>query len=95
MSSGSRLYDHFVQLEAVTPGEYKMGGVNLTIDYAVHDTPFGKAFIAATPRGICNFSFLEHAEIDEHLTGLNQKWPHATVHENHQRTRAIIKALFD
>ena len=26
LSSGSRLYDHFVHLEAVTPGEYKMGG---------------------------------------------------------------------
>ena len=25
LSSGSRLYDHFVHLEAVTPGEYKMG----------------------------------------------------------------------
>ena len=31
LSSGSRLYDHFVQLEAVTPGEYKTGGLGLTI----------------------------------------------------------------
>ena len=64
LSSGSRLYDHFVHLEAVTPREYKMGGAGLTIEYAVHDTPFGKAFIATTPRGICNFAFLESAEID-------------------------------
>lgn len=94
LSSGSRLYDHFVHLEAVTPGEYKNGGANLTIEYAVHDTPFGKAFIAITPRGICNFSFLEHAEIDAHLTGLNKKWPHATVHENRQRTLAVINSMF-
>ncbi|MEJ6774328.1 MAG: AraC family transcriptional regulator, partial [Porticoccaceae bacterium] len=26
LSSSSRLHDHFVQLEAVTPGEYKSGG---------------------------------------------------------------------
>ena len=26
LSSSSRLYDHFVQLEAMTPGEYKTGG---------------------------------------------------------------------
>ncbi len=57
LSSGSRLYDHFVHLEAVTPGEYKMGGAGLTVEYAVHDTPFGRAFIAITPRGVCNFSF--------------------------------------
>lgn len=94
LSSGSRLYDHFVHLEAVTPGEYKKGGENLTIEYAVHDTPFGKAFIAITPRGICNFSFLEHAGIDMHLTDLSKKWPHAMVHENRQRTLAVINSMF-
>ena len=94
LSSGSRLYDHFVHLEAVTPGEYKKGGVGLTIEYAVHDTPFGKAFIATTPRGICGFAFLESAQIDEYLTGLHKKWPHARVHENRQRTLAVIKGMF-
>ena len=94
LSSGSRLYDHFVHLEAITPGEYKKGGAGLTIEYAVHDTPFGKAFIAITPRGVCNFSFLENTEIDGHLTGLSKKWPHATMHENRQRTLAVIKAMF-
>ena len=94
LSSGSRLYDHFVHLEAVTPGEYKTGGAGLTIEYAVHDTPFGKAFIATTPRGICNFEFLDSMEIDEHLTALLQKWPHAMVHENRQRTLAVIKDMF-
>jgi AraC family transcriptional regulator of adaptative response/methylated-DNA-[protein]-cysteine methyltransferase len=94
LSSGSRLYDHFVQLEAVTPGEYKMGGAGLTIEYAIHDTPFGKAFIAITPRGICDFSFLENTKIDGHLTGLYKKWPHAVAHGNRQRTHAVIKAMF-
>ena len=94
LSSSSRLYDHFVHLEAVTPGEYKLGGAGLTLEYAVHDTPFGKAFIATTPRGICSFAFLDQPEIDEHLTGLHKKWPHAIVHENHQRTLAVIKAMF-
>lgn len=94
LSSGSRLYDHFVHLEAVTPGEYKKGGANLTIEYAVHDTPFGKAFIAITPRGICNFSFLENAGIDGHLAGLNKKWPYAAVHENRKQTLAVINAMF-
>lgn len=94
LSSGSRLYDHFVHLEAVTPGEYKLGGAGLTIEYGIHDTPFGKAFIATTPRGICNFAFLESAGIDEHLTGLFRKWPHATVHENRRSTLAVIGAMF-
>ncbi|MBU2833799.1 bifunctional transcriptional activator/DNA repair enzyme AdaA [Acidithiobacillus ferriphilus] len=94
LSSASRLYDHFVHLEAVTPGEFKMRGRGLTIEYAVHDTPFGKAFIAITSKGICNFSFLDGAETDEHLTGLHKKWPNAMVHENRQQTLAVIRAMF-
>lgn len=94
LSSGSRLYDHFVHLEAVTPGEYKMGGVGLTIEYAVHDTPFGKAFIATTQRGICSFAFLERAEIEQHLIALQTNWPHARLHENCQRTLGVVKTMF-
>lgn len=94
LSSGSRLYDHFVHLEAVTPGEYKLGGGGLTIEYAVHDTPFGKAFIATTPRGICSFAFLETTKIDEHLVDLRKKWPHAIFHENQRSTLRVIKAMF-
>lgn len=95
LSSGSRLYDHFVHLEAVTPGEYKTGGAGLDIDYAVHDTPFGPAFIALTPRGICNFSFLDSAETAGPVAALRKTWPHAAVHENPQRAQAVVKALFD
>lgn len=94
LSSGSRLYDHFVHLEAVTPGEYKTGGLGMTIEYAVHDTPFGKAFIATTPRGICSFAFLDSMKIDEYLTDLHKAWPHAAVHENRHRTLAVIRAMF-
>lgn len=95
LSSGSRLYDHFVHLEAVTPGEYKVGGAGLTIEYAVHETPFGEAFIATTPRGICGFAFLENEqEIDEHLTDLQKKWPHAILYENHRSTIRVIKEMF-
>ena len=94
LSSGSRLYDHFVHLEAVTPGEYKKGGAGLSIEYGVHDTPFGKAFIAITPRGICSFAFLDRMKTDGHLIGLHKKWPHAMVHENCRRTLAFIRAMF-
>ena len=95
LSSGSRLYDHFVHLEAVTPGEYKMGGVDVSIDYGVHDTPFGKAFIALTPRGVCHFAFMADTPIDANLTNLLTKWPHAVVRENRPPTLAVIKAMFD
>ena len=94
LSSGSRLYDHFVHLEAVTPGEYKRGGLGVAIEYAIHDTPFGKAFIATTPRGICSFAFLGRMTIDDHLADLVKMWPSAAMHENRRHTQAIIQAMF-
>jgi AraC family transcriptional regulator of adaptative response/methylated-DNA-[protein]-cysteine methyltransferase len=94
LSSGSRLYDHFVQLEAVTPGEFKMGGRGVTIEYAVHDTPFGAAFIAATPRGICSLGFLGDATPESHQADLARKWPLATLRENNRRTGALIGEIF-
>lgn len=59
LSSTSRLHDHFVQLEAVTPGEFKAGGLGLTIRHGVGESPFGRAFIAWTPRGICALRFID------------------------------------
>ncbi len=94
LSSGSRLYDHFVQLEAVTPGEYKTGGTGLNIDYAIQATPFGHVFIAITPRGICNLGFIQNEDADSHLSNLSEKWPHARLQKNQQSTMAVIEAMF-
>ena len=95
LSSGSRLYDHFVQLEAVTPGEYKKAGVDLTIEYAVHETPFGRIFIAVTSRGICKLSFMDQSNIKEHLFFLKKKWPFAVINENDAKTRDVVDAMFN
>ncbi|MGL6275280.1 bifunctional transcriptional activator/DNA repair enzyme AdaA [Aeromonas dhakensis] len=95
LSSGSRLYDHFVQLEAVTPGEYKQRGAGLVIDHGVHDTPFGQAFVALTPRGVCNFSFLDDQTPQAPLTALAQSWPEAELRESPSRTQGVIHTMFD
>ncbi|MGU5661606.1 bifunctional transcriptional activator/DNA repair enzyme AdaA [Aeromonas sanarellii] len=95
LSSGSRLYDHFVQLEAVTPGEYKQRGAGLIIDHGVHDTPFGQAFVALTPRGVCNFSFLDDQAPQTPLAALAQRWPAAELREAPSRTQGVIHTMFD
>lgn len=95
LSSGSRLYDHFVQLEAVTPGEYKQRGAGLIIDHGVHDTPFGQAFVALTPRGVCNFSFLDDQAPEAPLAALAQRWSAAELREAPSRTQGVIHTMFD
>jgi AraC family transcriptional regulator of adaptative response/methylated-DNA-[protein]-cysteine methyltransferase len=37
---------------------------------------------------------LQNAEVDGYLQDLHNKWPRAMVHENRQRTHAVIKAMF-
>lgn len=95
LSSGSRLYDHFVQLEAVTPGEYKQHGAGLVIDHGVHDTPFGQAFVALTQRGVCNFSFLDDKAPEAPLAALAHNWPEAELREAPSRTQNVINTMFD
>ncbi len=94
LSSGSRLYDHFVHLEAITPGDYKRGGAGLKIEYSIHATPFGDAFVALTPRGVCNLAFVGHEGCDAHLSALRRQWPYAEIRENPASALPIVAAMF-
>jgi len=95
LSSGSRLHDHFIHLEGMTPGEFKRRGQSVTIDYAVHDTPFGRAFIGITDRGVCRFAFLEQEGIREQLAAMAQQWPAATLNDNSESTAGVVRAMFE
>ena len=59
LSGTSRLHDLFVKIEGITPGEYKNGGANLSINYSYAGSPFGNIIIASTPKGICHISFAD------------------------------------
>jgi len=95
LSSSSRLHDHFITLEAVTPGEYKNRGLGLDIIYGLHETPFGQAFIALTQRGVCQLSFLEDSDTKEEIKALHQKWPKAIISHSDVPTRKVIDSIFD
>ena len=94
LSSLGRLHDLFVTTEAVTPGEYKSGGAGLIIHYGLHDTPFGKALIGITERGICHLGFVGSSEgnaIDTLVSG----WPQAKMVEDHKATVPLVEPIFD
>ena len=93
LSSSSRAHDHFVHLEAVTPGEYKSGGLNLEIRYGVGPTPFGDAFIAVTDRGVCALAFLQD-DLDAHIACLKQEWPFASCLRDDARARRQLALIF-
>lgn len=93
LSGGSRLHDHFVKLEAVTPGEYKSKGKQVRIEYGVHSTPFGPLFVAVTQRGVCRAGFVDFTPSEELVEGLHEVWPLSSIRENLHATRPVIDCL--
>lgn len=57
LSGTSRLHDLFVNIEGMTPGEYKNGGEELIIEYSLTESPFGNLVCASTQKGICHLTF--------------------------------------
>lgn len=57
LSGTSRLHDLFINIEGMTPAEYKNGGKNLQINYSYAESPFGNLIVASTSKGICYMAF--------------------------------------
>lgn len=75
LSSTSRLHDLFINIEGMTPAEYKNGGLNLRICYSFAESPFGSLIIASTGKGICHMAFEE--DEDTALNRLAAQFPKA------------------
>ena len=76
LSGTGRLYDLFVNIEGMTPGEYKNGGQALHINYSFAETPFGRVMVASTDKGICHLAFVDEGE-EEAFGFLIQLFPNA------------------
>jgi len=95
LSSPGRLHDLFVNLEAMSPGEFKAGGAGLQIRYGIHDTPFGTSLIATTARGICNLYFLETTDEQTAAQRLRLAWKNAEIIRDQQATQSLRDLIFN
>lgn len=75
LSGTSRLHDMFIKIEGMTPGEFKNGGENLSINYSYAESPFGNILVASTSKGICYMAFVDSEE--EALYKLQNSFPNA------------------
>ncbi len=62
LSGPSRLHDLFINIEGMTPAEYKNDGKNLSINYSFAPTKFGNIIVASTKKGICYLAFYEEEQ---------------------------------
>ncbi len=75
LSGTGRLHDLFINIEGMTPGEYKNGGELLSINYSFAESPFGNLLIASTTKGICYMAF--HDDEQKAFQALQNQFPKA------------------
>jgi len=78
----------------MTPGEYKNGGKNLSIQYSFHESKFGNFIVASTSVGICNLLFFEKSAsaAEQELKSL---WPNASFFEGENHYHELVQKFFD
>ena len=87
LSGPGRLHDLFVNVEAMTPGEYKHRGRGLTIRYGVH--PVAVRSVpdhAYRPRGVCGLAFTSRPGAARRSPELARGFEAATFIEDRRRS---------
>ncbi|MBS1598082.1 MAG: methylated-DNA--[protein]-cysteine S-methyltransferase [Bacteroidetes bacterium] len=94
LSGTGRLHDLFVNIEGMTPGEYKNGGKNLSIQYSFHECQFGNFVVASTSAGICNLLFFEKSAFTAEKE-LRSLWPNASFFEGENLHHKSVQKFFE
>ncbi|MGY3438633.1 MULTISPECIES: methylated-DNA--[protein]-cysteine S-methyltransferase [unclassified Marinovum] len=94
LSGGGRLHDLFLRWEAMSPGDYAEGGAGLTIYQGWFDSPFGRALVMGTDRGICGLGFAAEMGEAACIEDLVRRWPKATFQDAPDRLAPWVMAAF-
>ena len=94
LSAQSRVYDLFVNIEGVTPGAFREGGLGLLIQYGYHNTPFGLCFLAIADRGVCGLSFVDEDRKRTEFETFQQKWHFAELIHAPDQTQSVVQQIF-
>jgi AraC family transcriptional regulator of adaptative response/methylated-DNA-[protein]-cysteine methyltransferase len=92
LSGTGRLHDLFVNIEGMTPGEYKNGGQALKINFSFAATVFGNVIIASTTKGICYLAFYDDKK--EAFEKLQNTFPNATYEQMSDLHQANALSFF-
>src|SRR3990172_2616738 len=95
LSGPGRLHDLFVTHEAMSPGEWKAGGEELTVSYGFHPCPFGMALVMITPRGLAGLALADAGKERGALRDMRARWPKARYVEDFAATAPTARRIFD
>lgn len=92
LSGTGRLHDLFVNIEGVTPGQFRQAGSGLILNYGIFDSPFGNYVLGAINQKIALLHFL--SEGDQPETMLTATWPEATLSHDPVSLQVLAKEIF-
>ncbi len=94
LSGTGRLHDLFLTWEAMSPGDYARGGAGLTIRWGWFDSPFDRALVMATPRGICGLAFAAETGEEAAMADMRARWPKADFVADRASLAPEVQAVF-
>jgi AraC family transcriptional regulator, regulatory protein of adaptative response / methylated-DNA-[protein]-cysteine methyltransferase len=100
LSGPGRLHDLYVAHEAMSPGDFKTGGMGLTLSYGFHASPFGEALIVAAPLGLAGLGWVDEAADPARgraaaLADMQRRWPNARLTEAPSETQSYARRVFE
>ncbi len=95
LSGPGRLHDLLVTSEALTPGQVRLHGRGIHLNYGFGQTPFGEALIAWTNRGISFLGFCHKKGRKQCLDELEKQWPTVSLCENPEEADHFLRRIFD
>ena len=94
LSGTGRLHDLFLRWESMSPGEFAQAGAGLKIYWGWFDSPFGKALVMGTEKGICGLGLAAELGADWAMQDLRARWPKAEFVEDPEMLRPWVLTAF-
>lgn len=95
LSGPGRLHDLVVSTDALTPGEIRRQGAGVQLYFGFGETPFGKALISWTGRGINFLGFCDETGEDHAINSLREQWANAEFLEDSITAQHWLNRVFD
>lgn len=93
LSGTGRLHDLFVNIEGMTPAEFRDSGKDLVIQYSFNECRFGEYLVASTSKGICNLYFIGD-DREEARNQLYSCWQNATIEATESQMHQEVHNFF-
>ncbi|MDJ0740306.1 MAG: bifunctional helix-turn-helix domain-containing protein/methylated-DNA--[protein]-cysteine S-methyltransferase [Gammaproteobacteria bacterium] len=94
LSGPGRLHDLFVNMEAMTPGEFRRAAAGVKLYHGCAETPFGAAQVVYSGRGICRLAFVGESAAAASSAELAESWPGARLQHDAAGSAALLARVF-